>query len=41
VQQIYARYRKGLTQDPRFAGLILVVQACGNQAAKAIETNRL
>ncbi len=41
VQQIYARYRKGLTQDPRFAGLIHVVQACGSQAVKAIDRDSL
>ena len=36
VQQIYARYKKGHTQDPRFAGLIHVVQACATNAEKAI-----
>lgn len=41
AQQIYARYRKGLTQDPRFAGLIYVVQACAENAQKAIEKGRI
>jgi len=37
VQQIYARYKKGLTQDARFANLIQAVQYFGNTARKAIE----
>ena len=41
VQQIYARYRKGLTQDARFAGLIHVVQACADNAQRAITLNRI
>ena len=41
VQQIYSRYRKGLTQDPRFAGLIHVVQACADNAQRAIALNRI
>jgi len=41
AQQIYARYKKGHTRDPRFAGLIHVVRACGRQAMRAIETDRL
>jgi aminoglycoside phosphotransferase (APT) family kinase protein len=41
VQQIYARYRKGLTQDPRFAGLIHVLRACAAQADGAIRTGTL
>lgn len=32
LQQIYARYHAGLTQDPRFAGLIEVVGICAQQA---------
>lgn len=40
-QQIYARYKRGLTQDPRFAGLIEVVKACGANGAKAIEKDRI
>ena len=41
VQQIYARYRQGHTQDPRFAGLIHVVQACADNTQKAIGLNRI
>ena len=41
VQQIYARYRQGHTQDPRFAGLIHVVQACADNAQRAIALNRI
>jgi aminoglycoside phosphotransferase (APT) family kinase protein len=41
VQQIYARYRKGLTQDARFAGLIDMVRAYGEMAARAIERDRI
>jgi aminoglycoside phosphotransferase (APT) family kinase protein len=41
VQQIYARYRKGLTRDPRFAGLVQVASACGEQARLAIEKGRI
>jgi aminoglycoside phosphotransferase (APT) family kinase protein len=41
VQQIYARYRKGATQDQRFAGLIDMVRAYGQLAARAIERDRI
>mgnify|MGYP000395066946 CR=1 FL=1 len=41
IQQIYARYKKGLTQDPRFANLIYAVKACGANAAKAIERDKV
>ena len=37
LQQIYARYKKGLTEDERFAGLIHAVYACGQMAETAIE----
>jgi aminoglycoside phosphotransferase (APT) family kinase protein len=36
VQQIYARYRAGKTQDPRFAGLIHVLRAAARTATGAI-----
>lgn len=36
VQQIYARYRAGKTQDPRFAGLIHVLRASARTAAQAV-----
>jgi aminoglycoside phosphotransferase (APT) family kinase protein len=35
-QQIYFRYKKGITQDPRFASLIHVIKACGENARRAI-----
>lgn len=40
-QQIYARFKKGHTQDPRFAGLIGVVTACGVNASKALSKGRI
>lgn len=40
-QQIYFRYKKGVTQDPRFASLIYVIKACGDNARRAIEQNHL
>lgn len=36
VQQIYYRYRKGYTQDPRFANLIQAVRACAAMAVRSI-----
>ncbi len=41
VQQIYARYKQGLTRDARFAGLIEVVRAAGWVACRAIELRRV
>lgn len=41
IQQIYARYKKGLTQDPRFENLIYAVMACAENARKAIERDRI
>ncbi len=41
VQQIYFRYQKGLTKDPRFAQLGALVQACGLLAQRAIERKRV
>lgn len=41
AQQIYARYKLGLTKDPRFAGLIYVTNACAENAADAIKFNRI
>jgi aminoglycoside phosphotransferase (APT) family kinase protein len=35
-QQIYFRYKKGISQDPRFASLIHVIKACGENARRAI-----
>jgi aminoglycoside phosphotransferase (APT) family kinase protein len=41
LQQIYYRYAKGLTQDPRFAPFILVVRALADQARASIERMKL
>jgi aminoglycoside phosphotransferase (APT) family kinase protein len=41
LQQIYYRFAKGLTQDPRFAPFIHVVRALGDQAKKSIDRNSL
>jgi aminoglycoside phosphotransferase (APT) family kinase protein len=38
AQQIYKRFTLGFAQDPRFAGLIQVVDACGKKALKSIQT---
>ncbi len=40
-QQIYARYKKGFTKDARFANLIYLVQACGENAANAVRYGRI
>jgi aminoglycoside phosphotransferase (APT) family kinase protein len=41
AQQIYYRYRQGLTADPRFAGLSDAVRLLGTMAARAIELRRI
>jgi aminoglycoside phosphotransferase (APT) family kinase protein len=41
AQQIYARYKRGLTKDERFAGLIHMIALLGEQAIRAIDTDRL
>lgn len=41
VQQIYARYKQGYTQDARFAGLLNMVRVCGDMAQRAIGTGRV
>lgn len=41
IQQIYARYKKGFTKDPRFANLIFAVKACGENAITAIDSNSI
>ena len=41
VQQIYARYKAGLTKDERFAMLGYVVQVLGQAAVLAIEKGRI
>jgi aminoglycoside phosphotransferase (APT) family kinase protein len=41
AQQIYFRYKQGLTHDERFAGMIDAVRLFGRQAAGAIERGRI
>ncbi|WP_375443456.1 phosphotransferase family protein [uncultured Fibrella sp.] len=41
IQQIYGRYKQGLTNDERFAGLLTGVQALSTVGVKAVETGRL
>ena len=41
AQQIYARFKKGLTKDSRFANLIYVTRACAENAENAIKYNRI
>ena len=41
VQQIFYRYRQGLTRDARFADLGILVRACGRAAGRAIEKKRI
>jgi len=41
AQQIYARHRQGLTSDPRFAHLGVVVAALGDQARQVIARKSL
>jgi aminoglycoside phosphotransferase (APT) family kinase protein len=41
MQQIYARWKKGLTKDPRFEGLIVGVFELSKMANKAIKTGAI
>ena len=41
IQQIYARYRGGHTQDERFAKLSQVVSGCGEMARLALDKGRI
>jgi len=41
AQQIYFRYRQGLTQDERFAGLGFAVALLAQVAARAVDRNRI
>jgi aminoglycoside phosphotransferase (APT) family kinase protein len=41
AQQIYTRWKKGLTQDARFSGLIYGVFELSKMAVKAIETRKV
>lgn len=37
AQQIYARWKQGLTKDPRFGGLIMVIKSLAAQGVKSLE----
>lgn len=41
MQQIYARYRQGLTQDERFGRLIHLIREVGQMIERAIERGRV
>jgi aminoglycoside phosphotransferase (APT) family kinase protein len=41
MQQIYARWKKGLTKDPRFEGLIVGVFELSKMAKKAMQTGEI
>jgi aminoglycoside phosphotransferase (APT) family kinase protein len=41
MQQIYARWKKGLTKDPRFEGLIMGVFELSKMAAKSIKSGEI
>jgi aminoglycoside phosphotransferase (APT) family kinase protein len=41
IQQIYARYEKGLTKDPRFAGLIEGVKVLSAGGVRSIKANEM
>ncbi|MER3484391.1 MAG: phosphotransferase family protein [Meiothermus sp.] len=41
MQQIYARYQKGLTQDTRFGALIQLIREIGQMIDKALDTGKL
>ncbi|RDI94463.1 phosphotransferase family protein, partial [Meiothermus sp. QL-1] len=41
MQQIYARYRRGLTQDSRFAGLIHLIREIGEMIDRALDTGQV
>ncbi len=40
MQQIYARWKKGLTQDERFGGLLVGIKSLSQTAAKSVERGR-
>ncbi|MBM4077389.1 MAG: phosphotransferase family protein, partial [Planctomycetes bacterium] len=41
VQQIYARYVRGNTSDPRFANLNHLVRILGSQAERVIQSGKV
>ena len=41
AQQIYYRFKQGLTQDPRFAAMLTSVRLLGRTAVQAIDKDRI
>lgn len=41
AQQIYARWKRGYTRDPRFGSLISVIRALGNRTQQALATESI
>jgi len=41
AQQIYKRFKGGLSNDPRFASMILGVRVLGQTAARALDRGRI
>lgn len=41
LQQIYSRYKKGLTSDPRFAGLLMGVRALSDKARRSLDAQQM
>jgi hypothetical protein len=41
AQQIFKRFKQGNASDPRFGGLIHVVEASGKMAIKSLETQKI
>ena len=41
IQQIYNRYKKGLSTDPRFADLIFGVKALSKKGVKSVESGKM
>lgn len=41
AQQIYARFKKGLTEDPRFGAMIFGVRLLGDAAVRTIESGEI
>jgi len=41
IQQLYSRYKKGLTKDERFAHIIFGVHMLAQKAAQALENGDL
>jgi aminoglycoside phosphotransferase (APT) family kinase protein len=41
AQQIYARWRQGLTKDPRFGQLLFVIKSLSSRTIASIERDRI